>query len=87
MFFNTGDAEIHYDVHGDGEPLLWLHGGLGHGADWTFIFKEPPAGFQLSRPTCVVTAVRPVPGRPIPSNNPRPTCSRCSIICGSSASK
>jgi pimeloyl-ACP methyl ester carboxylesterase len=46
----VGDAEIHYDRHGDGEPLLWLHGGLGHGADWTFIFKEPPAGFQLIAP-------------------------------------
>jgi pimeloyl-ACP methyl ester carboxylesterase len=46
----VGDAEIHYDSHGDGEPLLWLHGGLGHGADWTFIFKEPPAGFQLIAP-------------------------------------
>ncbi len=50
MFFNAHDAEIHYDSHGDGEPLLWLHGGLGHGADWTFIFKEPPAGFQLIAP-------------------------------------
>jgi len=50
MFFNAHDAEIHYDSHGDGEPLLWLHGGLGHGADWTFIFKEPPAGFRLIAP-------------------------------------
>src|SRR5580765_8606184 len=50
MFFNAHDAEIHYDIHGDGEPLLWLHGGLGHGADWMFIFKEPPAGFRLVAP-------------------------------------
>jgi len=50
MFVALSDAEIHYDRHGDGEPLLWLHGGLGHGADWTFIFKDPPAGFQLIAP-------------------------------------
>jgi len=50
MFFTTPDAEIHYDIHGGGEPLLWLHGGLGHGADWTFIFTEPPPGFRLIAP-------------------------------------
>lgn len=50
MFFSIDDAEIHYDAHGDGEPLLWLHGGLGHGPDWTRIFKSPPAGFRLIAP-------------------------------------
>ena len=50
MFFTTTDAEIHYDIHGDGEPLLWLHGGMGHGADWTFIFTQAPGGFRLIAP-------------------------------------
>jgi pimeloyl-ACP methyl ester carboxylesterase len=50
MMIPIGGMELHYDVHGDGEPLLWLHGGMGHGPDWTFIFKEPPAGFQLIAP-------------------------------------
>jgi len=50
VHFASGDAELHYDCHGDGEPLLWLHGGLGHGADWTFIFNEPPSGFRLIAP-------------------------------------
>lgn len=50
MHFTIDDAEIHYDRHGAGEPLLWLHGGMGHGGDWTFIFKDAPAGFRLIAP-------------------------------------
>lgn len=50
MMIRVGDMELHYDVHGQGEPLLWLHGGMGHGPDWTFIFKEPPEGYQLIAP-------------------------------------
>jgi len=50
MMIRIGDMELHYDAHGHGEPLLWLHGGMGHGPDWTFIFKEPPEGYQLIAP-------------------------------------
>jgi pimeloyl-ACP methyl ester carboxylesterase len=50
MMIRIGDMELHYDLHGDGEPLLWLHGGMGHGPDWTFIFKDPPAGYRLIAP-------------------------------------
>jgi pimeloyl-ACP methyl ester carboxylesterase len=43
---------IHYDVHGpvesDAEPLLFLHGGGGIGADWQFLSKNWP--FQLIAP-------------------------------------
>jgi pimeloyl-ACP methyl ester carboxylesterase len=28
---------LHYEIHGEGEPLLFLHGGGGIGADWQFI--------------------------------------------------
>ena len=42
--------ELHFDTHGAGEPLVWLHGGMGHGPDWQYIFKEPPAGHQLVAP-------------------------------------
>ena len=42
--------QLHYDTHGEGEPLLWLHGGMGHGPDWQYIFKEPPAGYRLIAP-------------------------------------
>ncbi len=50
MHFDLDNAEIHYDTHGDGAPLLWLHGGMGHGADWRFIFKAAPEGFRLIAP-------------------------------------
>jgi pimeloyl-ACP methyl ester carboxylesterase len=50
MMIDVGGMELHYDLHGDGEPLLWLHGGMGHGPDWEFIFGQPPAGYRLIAP-------------------------------------
>lgn len=50
MMLETNGMQLHYDTHGDGDPLLWLHGGMGHGADWRYIFKEPPAGHRLIAP-------------------------------------
>src|SRR6185436_17261939 len=50
MMIHIGDMDLHYDVEGDGEPLLWLHGGMGHGPDWQYIFKAPPAGYRLVAP-------------------------------------
>jgi pimeloyl-ACP methyl ester carboxylesterase len=50
MFFETDGLQIYYKVHGSGEPLLWLHGFSGSGADWKHVFPEPPAGFQLIAP-------------------------------------
>jgi pimeloyl-ACP methyl ester carboxylesterase len=50
MMIETGGMQLHYDVHGDGEPLLWLHGGMGHGADWRYIFRDAPAGYRLIAP-------------------------------------
>jgi pimeloyl-ACP methyl ester carboxylesterase len=50
MVFEVNGIQLHYDVHGDGEPLLWLHGALGHGPDWQYIFQEPPVGYQLIAP-------------------------------------
>jgi pimeloyl-ACP methyl ester carboxylesterase len=50
MMLETGAMQLHFDVHGEGEPLLWLHGGMGHGPDWQYIFKEPPAGYRLIAP-------------------------------------
>lgn len=43
---------MHYEIFGDpaGEPLLWLHGWSGSGADWKHIFKELPTGFRLIAP-------------------------------------
>jgi pimeloyl-ACP methyl ester carboxylesterase len=50
MLLGLPDMDLHYDLHGDGEPLLWLHGGMGHGPDWQFIFRDAPAGYQLIAP-------------------------------------
>lgn len=50
MMLETGGMQFHYDTHGEGEPLLWLHGGMGHGPDWRYIFKEPPARYRLIAP-------------------------------------
>lgn len=41
---------MYYETHGDGEPLFWLHGGMGAGDDWRHIFKEPPPGYRLIAP-------------------------------------
>jgi len=43
---------MHYELFGDavGAPLLWLHGWSGTGADWKYIFKEPPIGYRLIGP-------------------------------------
>jgi pimeloyl-ACP methyl ester carboxylesterase len=50
MQIEANGIELHYDTHGTGEPLLWLHGGMGHGPDWKYIFREPPVGYWLIAP-------------------------------------
>jgi pimeloyl-ACP methyl ester carboxylesterase len=51
MIFKTDDdVELHYQITGEGEPLLWLHGFSGAGADWKHVFSEPPSGFRLIAP-------------------------------------
>jgi pimeloyl-ACP methyl ester carboxylesterase len=42
--------DLHYDISGEGEPLLWLHGFMGAGTDWNYIFNEPPTGFRVIAP-------------------------------------
>jgi pimeloyl-ACP methyl ester carboxylesterase len=48
MEIHVNGFEMHYDLCGDpaGEPLLWIHGFGGSGADWKYIFKEVPAGYR-----------------------------------------
>lgn len=50
MLIDTDGLKLHYEIIGAGEPLLWLHGFLGTGDDWRYIFKEPPPGFRIIAP-------------------------------------
>ena len=31
----ANNVELHYEIYGDGTPLILLHGGLGHSGHWT----------------------------------------------------
>jgi pimeloyl-ACP methyl ester carboxylesterase len=50
MVVEINGVVLNYEMAGDGEPLLWLHGFMGAGPDWKYIFKEAPAGFRLIAP-------------------------------------
>jgi len=50
MTLNVNGITIYWETHGEGEPLLWLHGAMGCGADWRYLFGEAPAGHQLIAP-------------------------------------
>jgi len=41
---------MYYEVRGEGEPLVLLHGGGGAGVNWELIFKETPQGYRLIIP-------------------------------------
>lgn len=47
---SVNDLEMYYEIRGDGEPLVLLHGGGGVGANWELIFKAAPEGYQLVTP-------------------------------------
>jgi pimeloyl-ACP methyl ester carboxylesterase len=42
--------QMHYDVRGEGEPLLLLHGGMGIGDDWRHVFASDPPGYRVIVP-------------------------------------
>jgi pimeloyl-ACP methyl ester carboxylesterase len=50
MVFETDGLQLHFDTYGSGEPLLFLHGFLGCGSNWRYIFPEPPPHFTLIAP-------------------------------------
>jgi pimeloyl-ACP methyl ester carboxylesterase len=50
MVVEINGVELNYESTGHGEPLLWLHGFMGAGPDWKYIFNEPPTGFRLIAP-------------------------------------
>lgn len=47
---DVNGIEMQWTVTGEGEPLLWLHGLLGSGADWRYVFEKPPSGFSVIAP-------------------------------------
>jgi pimeloyl-ACP methyl ester carboxylesterase len=50
MVIDVNGISMHWEECGNGEPLLWIHGGMGCGADWRYVFKDPPAGYRLIAP-------------------------------------
>jgi pimeloyl-ACP methyl ester carboxylesterase len=50
MVVEINGIELHYATAGRGAPLLWLHGFMGAGSDWKYIFSDPPAGYQVIAP-------------------------------------
>ena len=50
MIVDVNGIELYWEETGEGEPLLWLHGGMGAGADWKYIFEDPPEGYRLIAP-------------------------------------
>ena len=50
MVVDINGISLHWETSGDGEPLLWLHGAMGCGADWRYIFPSAPEGFLVIAP-------------------------------------
>ena len=50
MIADINGCQLSYDVRGDGAPLLLLHGGMGAGADWKYVFPADPSGFRVIVP-------------------------------------
>jgi pimeloyl-ACP methyl ester carboxylesterase len=50
MVIEINGIAQYWEEVGEGEPLLWLHGGMGCGSDWHYMFKEPPSGYRLITP-------------------------------------
>jgi pimeloyl-ACP methyl ester carboxylesterase len=38
--------DMYYEIRGEGEPLVLLHGGGGIGSNWLLIFDQPPPGYR-----------------------------------------
>ena len=73
--------EMYCEVHGQGEPLVLLHGFSGCGSNWEPFVGEFAREYQLGM---VVQRILPASSR---FGNPRWMCLRCSTASRSSASK
>ncbi len=77
MVIDVNGIEMQWTVTGEGEPLLWLHGLLGSGADWRYIFDEPPAGFSVIAPDLRGMGRQPIHRASSRSGSARTTFRRC----------
>jgi pimeloyl-ACP methyl ester carboxylesterase len=50
MVLDVNGISLHWEACGDGEPLLWLHGAMGRGDDWRYLFDDAPQGFRILAP-------------------------------------
>jgi pimeloyl-ACP methyl ester carboxylesterase len=48
--FRNADGELHYQIRGDGEPVLLIHGLGSSGADWAFQLPVLAGRFRVIRP-------------------------------------
>jgi pimeloyl-ACP methyl ester carboxylesterase len=42
--------DMYFEDRGAGDPLLFLHGGMGIGSDWWHLFPEDPDGYRVIVP-------------------------------------
>lgn len=50
-YTNIDDVRLYYEVHGEGEPLLLLHGGMLSGAEsWSRVLPLLPKGYKVIIP-------------------------------------
>ena len=42
--------EMYFEDRGNGEPLVLLHGGMGIGSDWRYVFPRDPDGYRVIVP-------------------------------------
>jgi pimeloyl-ACP methyl ester carboxylesterase len=50
MIADVNGCQIWFDTRGDGEPLLLLHGFMGVGSNWQYVFPTDPEGFRIIAP-------------------------------------
>lgn len=50
MIVDLNGCRLWYEVRGDGEPLLLVHGFMGVGANWQHVFPSDPSGYRVIVP-------------------------------------
>jgi len=46
-YVDNGDIQMYYEEHGEGEPVLLLHGGTGSGKEWSRLVPMLSAHYRL----------------------------------------